>query len=287
MRGKELEVRLSSVTGVLIMAAAALSLLASPVSAAVPHTVQPGETLWSIAAANNFTTRTVAAYNALPEDAQVHVGETIQVPTEAEGAAALASAPDGSSSSAVASGPASPSGISHTVTAGESLSSIALANGIPESALASSNGLSPNASLIIGEKIRIPSSSATSSASASGISLGAIPSPSGTMYLRSDAASAWNSMRQESLNRYGVDLYPEGPLGAYRTYDQQAELYRQYLNGTGALAAPPGSSEHNLGIALDLATPQMRSIVDSIGPAFGWTKVTAPEEWWHVTYVGR
>jgi LysM repeat protein len=249
--------------------------------------VQPGETLWSIAAANNFTTRTVAAYNALPEDAQVHVGETIQVPVEAEGAAALASAPDSSNSSASASASTSSSGIVHTVTAGESLSSIAAANGIPESALASSNGLSPTASLTIGEKIRIPSSSATSSASASGISFGAIPSPFGTMYLRSDAASAWNAMRQESLREYGVDLYPEGPLGAYRTYDQQAELYREYLNGTGARAARPGTSEHNLGIALDLATPEMRSIVDSIGPAFGWAKVTAPEEWWHITYVGR
>jgi hypothetical protein len=127
----------------------------------------------------------------------------------------------------------------------------------------------------------------TNTESASGIPLGAIPSPFGTMYLRSDAASAWHAMRQEALNDYGIDLYPEGPLGAYRTYDQQAELYRKYLNGTGALAAPPGTSEHNLGIALDLATPQMRSIVDSIGPAFGWAKVTAPEEWWHITYLGR
>ena len=44
---------------------------AAPASAAVPHTVQPGETLWSIAAANNLTTRTVAAFNGLSEDAQV------------------------------------------------------------------------------------------------------------------------------------------------------------------------------------------------------------------------
>ena len=279
--------RRSSVVGLLIGATAVSVLLASPASAAVPHTVQPGETLWSIAAANNFTTRTVAAYNALPEDAQVEAGETIQIPTEAEGAAALASAPDASTSTDVSGSSASGSGSTHTVTPGESLSSIAEANGVSESALASLNGLSPNASLLIGERIRIPSSSATSTASASGIPLAAIPSPFGTMYLRSDAASAWNAMRQEALNKYGVDLYPEGPLGAYRTYDQQAELYRQYLNGTGALAAPPGTSEHNLGIALDLATPQMRSTVDSIGPAFGWAKVTVPGEWWHVTYVGR
>src|SRR5687767_14214881 len=62
---------------------------ASPAAAAVPHTVQPGETLWSIAAANNLTTRTVAAYNGLSEDSQVVLGSTIQVPTTVEGYAAL------------------------------------------------------------------------------------------------------------------------------------------------------------------------------------------------------
>ena len=36
---------------------------------------------WSIAASNNLTTRTVAAYNGLSEDAQVVLGSTINVPT--------------------------------------------------------------------------------------------------------------------------------------------------------------------------------------------------------------
>ena len=66
-----------------------LLIAAAPAGAAVPHTVQPGETLWSIAAANNLTTRTVAAFNGLSEDAQVVLGSTINVPTVAEGAAAL------------------------------------------------------------------------------------------------------------------------------------------------------------------------------------------------------
>jgi hypothetical protein len=30
----------------------------------------------------------------------------------------------------------------------------------------------------------------------------------------------------------------------------------------------------------------MRWVVDQIGNAFGWAKVTAEDEWWHVTYVG-
>ena len=70
----------------------AASVAAPAASAAVPHVVQPGETLWSIAAANNFTAQSVAAYNGLSADSLVYVGETVEIPTEAEGAAALASA---------------------------------------------------------------------------------------------------------------------------------------------------------------------------------------------------
>ena len=64
-------------------------LFAAPAGAAVPHVVQPGETLWSIAAANNLTTRTVAAFNGLSETSQVVLGSTIQVPSTVEGYAAL------------------------------------------------------------------------------------------------------------------------------------------------------------------------------------------------------
>ena len=58
----------------------------------MPHVVQPGETLWSIAAANNLTTRTVAAFNGLSENSQVVLGSTIQVPSTVEGYAALQNA---------------------------------------------------------------------------------------------------------------------------------------------------------------------------------------------------
>jgi LysM repeat protein len=88
---------------------AALPFLASPAPAAVPHTVLPGETLWSIAVASNFTTRTVAAFNGIPVDAHVIAGETIQVPTVAEGAAALAANPGyGAAASAPAISSAGP-----------------------------------------------------------------------------------------------------------------------------------------------------------------------------------
>ncbi len=55
----------------------------------MPHVVQPGETLWSIAAANNLTTRTVAAFNGLSENSQVVLGSTVMVPSTVEGYASL------------------------------------------------------------------------------------------------------------------------------------------------------------------------------------------------------
>jgi LysM repeat protein len=189
--------------------------------AAAPHVVQPGETLWWIAASNNLTTRTVAVFNGLPEDAHVLAGETIQVPTVEEGASALA----GASATTAADVPAT-----------------------------------------------------TSS--------GHIWSPGGDLHLDPAAASAWNSMRQASLERYGIDLYPDGPLGAQRTYAEQQYLWDLFVAGQGAPANPPGSSSHELGLSVDVATSQMRWVIDQIGAEFGWGKVEAPSEWWHVTYVG-
>jgi LAS superfamily LD-carboxypeptidase LdcB len=196
--------------------------------AAVPHTVLPGETLWSISAANNLTTRTVAAYNGLAEDAGLIAGQTIQVPTVEEGAAALAAA------GVSAQAPAAP----------------ATTPAVP------APGMSP------------------------------IPSPYGDLYLIPAAAQAWNAMRAEALSVYGIDLYPGGPASAFRTYAQQAELYQAFLAGLGAPANPPGSSSHELGTAVDVPTFEMRSVIDQIGWKYGWGKVHAPGEWWHVDYLG-
>lgn len=204
-------------------------LSSSAALAALPHTVLPGETLWSISAANNLTTRTVAVYNGLPEDAQLAVGATVYVPTVAEGAAAL-----GSGTAAAPTATAAP----------------------------------------------------TTGAAASAPGMGSVPSPNGSLALAPAAADSWNAMRAEALSTYGTDLYPAGPVSAYRTYQQQAELYEAYLAGYGAPANPPGSSPHELGVAVDLPTPEMRSVVDQIGWKYGWGKLHAPTEWWHVDYGG-
>ncbi len=212
--------------------------MTAPAQAATPHVVQPGETLWSIAAASNFTTRTVAAFNGIAEDAQVVEGSTIQIPTAEEGAAALAAAGivPGSPPATTAAEPA-PTG------------------GPPAATPEATYGLA------------------------------FVPSPYGDLPLDPAAAASWNSMREESLATFGVDLYPAGPVSAYRTWEQQAYLYDLYLSGQGAPANPPGSSSHEMGIAVDLAGEEMRSVIDQIGPAYGW-QAPHSNEWWHVEYWG-
>ena len=87
---RPMRLRTALATSLAVTIAAAIA--AAPAGAAVPHVVQPGETLWSIAAANNLTTRTVAAFNGLSEDSQVVLGQTIQVPATVEGYASLVNA---------------------------------------------------------------------------------------------------------------------------------------------------------------------------------------------------
>ena len=140
---------------------------AAPASAAVPHTVQPGETLWSIAAANNLTTRTVAAYNGLSEDAQVVLGSKILVPTTVEGYAALqqaglvpadpaeATAPTTTTTTAAPAAAPAPQG-AYTVRTGDTLSALAAQTGTTVEAMAAMNGLDPNGLLLSGTVVKLP-----------------------------------------------------------------------------------------------------------------------------------
>jgi N-acetylmuramoyl-L-alanine amidase len=129
---------------------------ATTATAAVPHTVQPGETLWSIAAANNFTTRALAAYNGLSEDAQVVLGTTIQVPSESEAAAALGTGAPAALVPAATGTTAPPPIGGYTVRAGDTLSAIAASSGVTVGQLAWMNGLDPAQVLQVGTALKLP-----------------------------------------------------------------------------------------------------------------------------------
>lgn len=71
----------------------------------------------------------------------------------------------------------------------------------------------------------------------------------------------------------------------YRSYAEQARLYAAYQAGTGALAAKPGTSNHNKGRAADVSVG-----INPVGSSFERRKVLARHglclpvfgEKWHV-----
>jgi LysM repeat protein len=144
--------------------------------------VQPGETLWTIAAANNFTTRALAAANGLSENSNVVLGSTIQIPSVSEAAAAMNAAGTTPPASA-ASGTSTPqaAGGGYAVQPGDTLSGIAAAHGVSLSALAAANGVSPDSFAIAGTTLKVPSASAAPAGSSTSSSA---PPPLGAYKVR-------------------------------------------------------------------------------------------------------
>jgi hypothetical protein len=106
----------------------------------------------------------------------------------------------------------------------------------------------------------------------------------GRLAIEDSCAASWNTMNI-TARAHGCELRPTGSMSSYRTYDQQVQLYQNYLDG-GSLAAQPGTSNHGWGLAVDVATQDMRAMIDRIGRQYGWAKEwsDAPSEWWHLKY---
>jgi peptidoglycan hydrolase-like protein with peptidoglycan-binding domain len=98
--------------------------------------------------------------------------------------------------------------------------------------------------------------------------------------MRSDAAAAFNRMHA-AARAAGINITVNS---GFRSMEQQRALYRAYLNGTGNLAAKPGFSNHQGGIAVDMnvggtGTSTYRWLAAN-AKNFGFVR-TVPSEPWH------
>ncbi len=91
-------------------------------------------------------------------------------------------------------------------------------------------------------------------------------------------AEAFQAMRADAA-RSGVRI---SIVSGFRTMDQQRHLYNLYTSGRGNLAARPGYSNHQSGLALDLNTSSsgVLSWLNNNGARYGFRR-TVPSENWH------
>jgi LysM repeat protein len=165
----------------------ALAMLAVPAtaSAAFLHTVMPGESLSSIAAADGLSVYQLAAANGLAPDAQLILGSSVAIPSQGapvtiplSPATTTASpavgdgdadADDPVSSTAPAAAPAGTStgtsGGSYVVQPGDTLTAIAARAGTSVGDLAAANGLDPTGVLLAGSAVVLSSAPAQGGAS--------------------------------------------------------------------------------------------------------------------------
>lgn len=120
------------------------------------------------------------------------------------------------------------------------------------------------------------------------------------------AAAAWNAM-VEKAKADGVELKPTSSADTYRTYESQLAAFKQRYTTTPnanatrtfegkkwykkdpklASLAAPGTSQHNSGLAVDVANagdPKRLNWLIANVKDFGFSWEVVPEEPWHLRY---
>jgi LysM repeat protein len=144
--GKQSQLRLVSsralratIVAGIIASSAAATVAPSIARAATEHTVQPGESISSIAARYGLPVQTLLDVNGIADPDSVAAGTILQIPTYA-----------------VAAPPDVAPGNYHTVESGDTLSSIAVRFGVSPAELAEANGIFDLHSVIAGATLLIP-----------------------------------------------------------------------------------------------------------------------------------
>lgn len=129
----------------LVLAAAAVAASASAAHADEQYTVRSGDTVSHIATRTGTTVAALTRANALADASHIRIGQKLVIPTGTPPAAAPAAA----------AAPA-PTGATHTVARGETVSHVAQRYGTTVSAIVNANGLDARAFVRAGQTLTIP-----------------------------------------------------------------------------------------------------------------------------------
>ncbi|MDQ2761616.1 MAG: transglycosylase SLT domain-containing protein [Actinomycetota bacterium] len=227
----------------------AATMLCAPAaaSAAFPHSVAPGESLTSVAAADGLPVDQLAAANGLAPDATLVAGSTLMVPAQLSGAAQAGSTPTatagtasagdgdndsddsvsagdgdndsddggsaaGGSAATVAASPSPASAGSYVVQPGDTLSAIAGRAGLTIAELAAANGIDPNAPMLAGSILRLSGAGASSSASAP-VASSAASAPVASSSASAPVASSASSPSVASAGAPSAGSLPQSSAG--------------------------------------------------------------------------
>ena len=166
--------------------------------AAFPHTVAPGESLSSVAAADGLSVSQLAAANGLSSASQLVAGKTLMIPPRQSGyyaspavssTAGAGSDSDGDEAGSASTAPSYAGAGSYLVQPGDTLSAIAARAGLSIAGLAAANGLNPNGLLLSGRVLQLSGSSAASIATSQPSVQSATVSSSGPPYTTPETVS--------------------------------------------------------------------------------------------------
>jgi murein DD-endopeptidase MepM/ murein hydrolase activator NlpD len=141
---------------------------ASPKAVKGKVRVEQGMTLYSIARANGVGVDDLAEHNGMSQPYQLMVGQTLRIPGESAPVVARKKPVAVEEEVAAVEEPivkrVSKSGVSHTVTNGETLYSLGRKYGVSPFVIADANGLSATDGLKLGQTIKIPGASSKTAA---------------------------------------------------------------------------------------------------------------------------